>query len=291
MIVSKNYNKKNIFMAINDKFYYEITPPKKLVNINLPEIWRFRDLLYIFVWRDIKVRYKQTAIGVIWAIFQPLFTMLIFTVFFGRLAKMPSDGVPYPIFVYAGLLLWNYFSVALTNASDSLVANESIVKKVYFPRLILPLSTTVTPVIDFLLALVVLFGLMAFYHFVPNLIGIILMPFLLLISLLSAWGLGVFLASVNVKFRDVRHALPFFIQLMLFLTPVIYPVSLIPAKYQWIVYLNPMSGVIQTARTSLLGSGPVDWGILFISFAISLALVAGGIYYFRKTERFFADVL
>ncbi len=278
-------------MATADKFSYEITPPKKLVNINLPEIWRFRDLLYIFVWRDVKVRYKQTAIGVVWAIFQPLFTMLIFTVFFGKLAKMPSDGVPYPIFVYAGLLLWNYFSSALTNASDSLVANESIVKKVYFPRLILPLSTTVTPVLDFLLALVVLFGLMAFYHFTPSILGIILLPFLLLISLLSAWGLGIFLASVNVKYRDVRHALPFFIQLMLFLTPVIYPVSLIPSGYQWIVYLNPMSGVIQTARSSLLGSSPVDWNILLISLAISLIFVYGGIYYFRKTERFFADIL
>lgn len=278
-------------MTTESKFYYEITPPKKLVSINLPEIWRYRDLLYIFVWRDIKVRYKQTAIGVVWAIFQPLFTMIIFTVFFGRLAQMPSDGVPYPIFVYAGLLLWNYFSSALASASDSLVYNESIVKKVYFPRLILPLSTTVTPAVDFLLALIVLFGLMAYYHFTPHLLGIILLPLLLLISLLSAWGLGTLLASVNVKYRDVRHALPFFIQLMLFLTPVIYPVSMIPAKFQWIIYLNPMAGIIQTARAALLGGGAVDWSILFISFGISLVLVYCGIYYFRKTERFFADIL
>lgn len=278
-------------MAIDKKFYLEITPPKKLVSINLPEIWRYRDLLYIFVWRDIKVRYKQTAIGVAWAIFQPFLTMLIFTIFFGRLAKIPSDGVPYPIFVYAGLLLWNYFSIALTNASDSLVLNENIIKKVYFPRLILPLSTAVTPILDFALALIVLFGLMIFYHFTPNILGLVLIPFLLLISLCSAWGLGVFLASINVKYRDVRYALPFFIQIMLFLTPVIYPVSMIPQKYQWIIYLNPMSGVIQTARTSLFGSGPIDWSILMMSFGISLLLVYAGIYYFRKTERFFADIL
>jgi lipopolysaccharide transport system permease protein len=274
-----------------NKLYYEITPPEKLVSINLPEIWRYRDLLYIFVWKDIKVRYKQTAIGVLWAIFQPFLTMIIFTVFFGRLAKMPSDGVPYPIFVYAGLLLWNYFSTALANASDSLVMSEGIIKKVYFPRLILPLATTVTPVVDFLLALVILFGLMIFYHFTPHLLGIILMPILLLISLLSAWGLGVCLASVNVKYRDVRYILPFFLQIMIFLTPVIYPVSMIPQKYQWIIYLNPMAGVIQTARTSLLGSGPINWIVLLISFGISLLLVYGGIYYFRRTERFFADIL
>ncbi|MEI6040059.1 MAG: ABC transporter permease [Candidatus Berkelbacteria bacterium] len=276
---------------IAEKTYYEIKPPKGLVHIDLKEIWAYRELLYIFVWRDIKVRYKQTAVGVMWAIFQPFFTMLIFTIFFGRFAKMPSDGVPYPIFVYAGLLLWNYFSNALSSASDSLIVSEGIIKKVYFPRLILPLSTTVTPVFDFFLALVVLFGLMIFYHFTPHFLGIILIPLLLLISLLSAWGLGVFLASVNVKYRDVRYILPFFIQIMLFLTPVIYPISIIPAKYQWLIYLNPMAGVIQTARTTLLGGGSVDWQILSMSFGISLILVIGGIYFFRKTERFFADIL
>lgn len=273
------------------KIKYEITPPKGLASINLPEIWRFRDLLYIFVWRDIKVRYKQTAVGVLWAIFQPLLTMLIFTVIFGRLAQMPSDGIPYPIFVYAGLLLWNYFSIALTNASDSLVLNENMIKKVYFPRLLLPLSTAVTPMVDFVIALIVLFGLMFYYHFTPSFLGIILMPILLLISMFSAWGLGIFLASVNVKYRDVRYALPFFIQILLYITPVIYPVSIIPSKYQWIAYLNPMSGVIQTARTSLLGHGTINWNMLAISFAVSLFLVIGGISYFRKTERYIADVL
>jgi lipopolysaccharide transport system permease protein len=273
------------------KIKYEITPPKGLVSLNLPEIWRFRDLLYIFVWRDVKVRYKQTAIGVVWAIFQPLLTMLIFTVFFGRLAQMPSDGIPYPIFVYTGLLLWNYFSVALVNTSDSLILNESIVKKVYFPRLLLPLSTVVTPIVDFVLALIVLVGLMFFYHFTPNLLGLALIPILVSISMLSAWGLGIFLTSVNVKYRDVRHALPFFIQILLFVTPVIYPVSLIPAKYQWIIYLNPMSGVIETARTALLGHGTINWTHLLVSFGISILLVIGGVSYFRKTERYIADIL
>ncbi len=269
---------------------YTIEPPKKFANINFSELWRFRELLYIFVWRDIKVRYKQTAVGVAWAVFQPLFTMLIFTIFFGRLAKVPSDGVPYPIFVYCGLLLWNYFSVALTNASDSMIINENIIKKVYFPRLLLPFSTAITPIIDFAVSLIILFILMAFYHFTPHILGIILIPFLLLISLISASGLGILLASINVKYRDVRYALPFFIQMLLFITPVIYPVSMIPAKFQWIILLNPMSGVITTARNAFL-HGTFNWHLPAISLGIGLVLLIVGISYFRKTERFFADIL
>lgn len=270
---------------------YEITPPKGLVSINFPEIWRFRNLFYIFVWRDVKVRYKQTFVGIAWAIFQPLLTMLIFTIFFGRLAKIPSDGMPYPIFVYSGLLLWNYFSTALTNASDSLIINDSIIKKIYFPRLILPISASVTPTIDFLFSLAVLFGLMAYYHYTPSILGIILIPIMLLISFLFASGLGIFLASINVKYRDVRYILPFFIQMLLFVTPVIYPVSLIPQKFQWIIYLNPMAGAITVMRSSLLQTGSINWQIIFISLGISIFLLLAGIAYFRKTERFFADIL
>lgn len=273
------------------KTEYEIKPPKGLVNFNFPEIWRYRELLYVFAWRDIKVRYKQTAIGALWAIFQPFVTMIIFTVFFGGLAKVPSDGIPYPIFVYTGLLFWNYFSTALTNASNCLVENENIVKKVYFPRLILPVSTTVTPLIDFCFALLILFGLMIYYHFTPSFLGIVLIPVLLLISMLTASGLGFFLSAVNAKYRDVRYALPFFIQIMMYVTPVIYSVNIIPHKFQWIAYLNPMAGVISTARVVLLGTGSVDMIEAVIAPVVTIILFIIGLAYFRKTERFFADIL
>lgn len=271
--------------------HYVITPPRSLVQFNFPELWRFRELLYIFVWRDIKVRYKQTVLGVAWAVFQPLVTMLIFTVFFGRLAQVPSDGTPYPIFVYSGLLFWNYFSTALTNASNCLIENENIIKKIYFPRLILPLSTTTTPAIDFVFALLVLFGLMAYYRYVPDFWGIVILPVLLLFSFMAASGLGLFLASLNAKFRDVRYILPFFIQILLFVTPVIYPVSLLPERLQWILYLNPMTGVITVARSLLLGGSMINWELVGISAAMSIIFLLIGIMYFRKTERFFADIL
>ncbi len=268
-----------------------ITPPKSLIQINLPELWRFRELLYIFVWRDIKVRYKQTILGVAWAIFQPFVTMIIFTIFFGRLAGLPSDSVPYPIFVYTGLLFWNYFSTALTNATNCLVENENIIKKVYFPRLILPISTTVTPTIDFLAALVVLFGLMVYYRYMPDWQGIVLLPILIVVALLAAAGLGLFLSSVNVKYRDVRYILPFFTQILIFVTPVIYPVGLVPEKFQWLLYLNPMTGVITAARATLLGTGVVDWALVGVSLLMAIAFFLVGIVYFRKTERFFADII
>lgn len=270
---------------------YVITAPKGLVNINFAELWRYRDLLFIFVWRDVKVRYKQTVLGVAWAIFQPLLVMIIFTLFFGQLAKIPSDGVPYPIFVYSGLLLWNYFSSALTNASDCFIVNESIVKKVYFPRLLLPISTTITPMIDFALAFTILFLLMWYYNFTPSLLGIALIPVLLIITLLSASGLGLFLSSVNAKYRDVRYILPFFVQVLMYITPVIYPVSLIPSKYQWIMLLNPMSGVITAERSILLKTAPFNTSALLSSLIIGIILLLLGVAYFRKTERFFADVL
>lgn len=270
---------------------YEITPAKGLVHLDLPEIWRFRDLIYIFVWRDIKVRYKQTAVGVAWALFQPFINMIIFSVFFGSLAKIGSDGIPYPIFVFTGLLLWNYFSTSLSNVSNCLVENENIIRKVYFPRLVLPIATSITPIVDFVIALIIMIGLALYYHYSPNLLGVLMLPILVLISQISSSGLGLFLASVNAKFRDVRYVLPFFIQIMFFITPVIYPVSIIPARFQWIIFLNPMAGIISFARTSLLGSGANNWGSLGISLAMSLVLMLIGIVYFRKTERFFADVL
>jgi len=261
------------------------------VEVNLPEIWKYRELLYIFAWRDIKVRYKQTVLGIAWAIFQPFVTMVIMSVIFGRLAGVPSEGIPYPIFLYTGLLIWNYFSSALTSASDCLVNNEGIIKKVYFPRLILPLSTAVTPLVDFCFAFLVLIGMMVYFQYTPTLLGIVFLPILLLITLLSASGLGFFLASVNVKFRDVRYILPFFIQILLYVTPVIYPLSIVPEQYRWILSLNPMAGVISFARATILGSGSIDWLHLGYSALASVIIVILGIAYFRKTERFFADIL
>ena len=217
--------------------------PKKVFSFtDLRELWIYRELLYFFSWRDIKVRYRQTFIGILWAVFQPLITMIVFTVLFGKLAGIPSNGVPYPIFVYVGLLFWQFFSSALNDTSNVLLTNQAIVTKVYFPRLILPISAVITNLIDFAIGAFILVGLMIFYGYVPNLFGLLVLPLLLLISFMAAIGGGLFLASINVKYRDVRYALPFFIQLLLFLTPVIYPAS-IAGKYSKLLAINPMTGV------------------------------------------------
>ena len=275
----------------DDNFYLEIKPAGSFIRIDFKEIWRFRELFYAFSWRDIKVRYKQTALGVAWAIFQPFLMMLIFSVFFGRLINVPSDGVPYPVFVFCGLLFWNYFSTALNNASNSLIGNVGMIQKVYFPRLILPFSSTITPIIDYLFSFIVFIGLMFYYHITPTFLGLVVTPLLVLIAFICSTGIGLFFASANVKYRDVRFILPFFIQLFMFVTPVIYPVSIIPARFQWVSYLNPMSGVISAARSSFFGATPVDWLALLISLGISLLILILGVYYFNKTERFFADVI
>lgn len=267
-----------------------IKPQSGWIGINFKELWKYRELFYIFTWRDIKVRYKQTVIGIAWAILQPFLLMVVFSVFFGKLAKIPSDNIPYPIFVFSGLLFWNYFSIALTNTSNTLIENENMIKKIYFPRLILPLSPSITPIVDFLIAFVVFGGMLIYYHFTPTLIGIILLPILMIISFLSAAGLGTFLAAINVRYRDIRYALPFFIQLLIFLTPVIYPATLIGEKYRWILALNPMTGVIEAARAGMLGAKPIDFNLLAISGITSVILFLLGVFYFRKTEKSFADI-
>ncbi len=265
--------------------------PKKTFSWNdLKEIWQYKELLYFFTWKDFKVRYKQTAIGILWAIFQPFMTMVVFSIFFGKFAKMPSDGIPYPIFVYAGLLFWQFFSTALSQTSSSLISNANIITKVYFPRLILPISGVITKFVDFFIASIILAGMMVYYGYVPNLSGLWIIPLLLLITFMAAIGGGLFLASINVKYRDVRYVLPYFIQIMLFLTPVIYPASMV-GKYSWILALNPMTGVIKAARASLFGNAPINWELLGISFiAVSILLVIGVIF-FKKTERHFADIV
>lgn len=267
-----------------------IKPRSGWISINFQELWKYRELFYIFTWRDIKVRYKQTVIGIAWAILQPFLLMVVFSVFFGSFAKIPSDNIPYPIFVFSGLIFWNYFSTALSNASNSLIENENMIKKIYFPRLILPLSTTITPIVDFIIAFVILFLMFIYYHLSIHLYIILLPPILLAITLLTASGVGTFLSAINIKYRDIRYALPFFIQLLLFVTPVIYPVSMISSKYHWLLLLNPMTGVIETARASILGTKPIDPSLLLISATFAGLFFVFGIYYFRKTERIFADV-
>lgn len=268
-----------------------IIKPKKTFSLaDFRELWDYKELLYFFTWRDLKVRYKQTIIGAAWAIVQPFITMVVFTVFFGNLAKVPSDGVPYPIFVYVGLLFWQFFSSALSDTSNVLISNQSIITKVYFPRLILPISGVITKFVDFLVAAIILIGLMFYYGFVPHIEGIWLIPLLLVITFAASVGAGLMLASINVKYRDVRYALPFFIQILLFITPVIYPAS-IAGKWSWLLAFNPMTGVIQSARAALLGTTVLNWHLLGISSIACVVLLVIGIYYFKKVERYFADIL
>lgn len=265
--------------------------PKKLFSFrDLRELWDYRELLYFFAWKDFKVRYKQTSIGILWAIFQPFLTMVVFSVFFGGLLKVPSDGVPYPIFVYTGLLFWQFFSTALLDTSNILITNQPIITKVYFPRLLLPLSSVATKFVDFVIAALILVGMMIYYQYTPHLSGLLIIPLLLLITFMASVGLGLILAAINVKYRDVRYALPFFIQLLLFLTPVIYPAS-IAGTYSYLLALNPMMGVIQSARASLLGTTALNWTLIGISLSATFVLLLIGIYIFKKTERYFADII
>jgi lipopolysaccharide transport system permease protein len=268
-----------------------IRPKNKWWELDFKEIWRFKDLFYFLAWRDIKVKYKQTAIGILWALFRPLFTMVVFTVFFGRLAHIPSEGVPYPIFVYAGLLFWTLFSTSLGDISDAFVGNEKIISKVYFPRIILPVASLLVNLVDFAIAALIYIGMAVVYHYTPSLVGILLFPLLIFMTIASSLGIGLLFSSLNVKYRDVRYVLPFFVQLMIFITPVIYPINLVSPNRRWILGLNPMSGVIDAARAGLLGNRPVDWGLLAISAASLLVYFFIGYIYFKKVEREFADYI
>ncbi len=268
-----------------------IIRPKRLFSFrDIKEIWEYKELLYFFTWRDLKVRYKQTALGVAWAIIQPFITMFVFSVFFGKLGGIPSDGIPYPIFVYVGLIFWQFFSGSLSSTSSVLVSNQSIITKIYFPRLLLPISSVVTQLVDAMIASTILIALMFYYNYVPHIEGLLVLPILLIISFMASVGGGLVLASINVKYRDVRYVLPFFIQLLLFLTPVIYPAS-IAGKYSWVMAINPMTGVIQNARAALLGTAPINWMLIMISLLACTMLLLFGIYVFKKVERYFADIL
>jgi lipopolysaccharide transport system permease protein len=267
-----------------------IRPPKGWIPVNLRELWAYRELLYFFTWRDIKVRYKQTLFGFAWAIIQPLFMMIIFSLFFGTLAKLPSEGIPYPLFSYAAVLPWTLFSEGLTRSSNSLVQDANLIQKVYFPRLLMPLSGILSPVVDFAIAFVVLIALMLYFGYYPSVMMLLILPFLLL-ELMLATGIGMWLSAINVEYRDVRYAIPFLIQLGLFASPVVYPVTFVPERFQ-VVYglLNPMAGIIEGFRWAILGTKPPSY-LLIASVAIIIVILISGAFYFRRREKAFADIV
>lgn len=266
-----------------------IRPLDGWLPIDLKELWEYRELVYTFAMRDIKVRYKQTALGAAWAIIQPFMMMVVFTIFFGKLAKIPSDGIPYPLFSYAALLPWTLFSEGITRSTNSMITNANIMTKVYFPRLVMPLSGILSPLIDFMIAFVILIAMMLFYGFVPT-TNIIWLPVFILLALMTSLGVGLWLSAFNVQYRDFQYTLPFLIQLWLFASPVAYPSSLLPDSYRWIYGLNPMAGVIEGFRWALLGTNPPSTMIAF-SFIIVIVLLISGAYYFKRMEKTFADVV
>jgi lipopolysaccharide transport system permease protein len=267
-----------------------ITPAAGWAAPNLRELWAYRELLYFLVWRDIKVRYKQTALGVTWAVLQPFLTMVVFSIFFGKLARIPSDGIPYPIFSFAALVPWTFFSYGLSQSANSVVADQQLVRKVYFPRLAIPTATVLSGVVDFVLAFVLLLGMMLYYGFVPTLQALWVVP-LLLLALVTSLGVGLWLSALNVQYRDVRYTIPFLTQLWLFATPIAYPSSLLAEPWRTVYGINPMAGVVEGFRWALLGSGTPPGAIILVSTVAALLLLIGGAFYFRRMEDSFADVI
>lgn len=267
-----------------------IEPSKGWVSLKLAELWEYRELLYFLTWRDIKVRYKQTILGAAWAIIQPLMTMVIFSLFFGRLAKMPSDGLPYPIFSYAALVPWTFFAYGLTQSSNSLVNSASLIKKVYFPRLAIPIATVLSGVVDFVLAFIVLLGMMLLYGIVPT-INVFWLPLFLVLALITSLGVGLWLSAMNVQFRDVRYTVPFLTQFWLFATPIAYPSSLLSEPWRTLYGINPMVGVVEGFRWALLGVDTAPGPIILVSTLASVAILISGAFYFRRMEKTFADVV
>lgn len=267
---------------------FEITPPQGWFDLNLRELWIYRELLYFLVWRDLKVRYKQTAIGVGWVIIQPFCTMLIFSFFFGRLAKIPSDGLPYPVFYYCALLPWMYFASALSNATNTVVEQERVITKVYFPRVLLPASAVVSGLVDFSVSLFMFMCMMLYYHMTPR-VTALLVPVFLLMAVTTALGAGLWLSALNAIYRDVRYAIPFLIQVWMFASPVAYPSTLVPAKWRWLYGLNPMTGVIEGFRWALTGHGHAPGPLLIASAAMVTLMLCGGLLYFKNMEGTIAD--
>ena len=267
-----------------------IVPSRGWRSLGLKELWQYRELLFFLIWRDIKVRYKQTALGAAWAILQPLFSMVVFSIFLGHLAKVPSDGIPYPLFTYCALLPWQLFAFALSESSSSLVASERLITKVYFPRLVVPIAAVLAGLADFAIAFSILLVMMPYYGLWPGW-RVLFLPLFLLLAVLTALGVGLWLSALNVQYRDVRYTITFLAQFWLFLTPVAYPSSLVPERWRLIYGLNPMAGVVEGFRWALLGKARSPGPLLLVSVLMVLAVLVGGLYYFRRTERTFADVV
>jgi lipopolysaccharide transport system permease protein len=267
-----------------------ISASNGLLSLNINEIWEYRELLGILAWRDVSVRYKQSIVGIGWAIIQPLMTMIIFTIIFGKFAKLPSDGLPYPIFSYCALLPWNYFARSLGDSSDSLVGSSHLITKVYFPRLILPISKVFAGLIDFAIAFAILLGMMAWYGIAPTK-GLLALPLFIGIAMLAALGVGTWFTALNVRYRDVKFVVPFLVQFWMYASPVAYSTSIIPEKWQWIYGLNPMVGVIEGFRWAMLGKAAPSITLLLLPFLIILAILLSGLYYFKMMEKTFADII
>lgn len=276
--------------AESKSLVWEIAPPRGWFDLNLREIWESRELLYFFVWRDLKIRYKQTAIGIAWVFVQPLLAMIVFTLFFGRLAKMPSEGLPYPVFYYTALLPWMYFAAALANATNTIVEHQRVITKVYFPRMILPFSAVLSGLVDLAIGFLLLIGLMLYYHMVPT-VATLLSPFLLLLAVATALAVGLWLAALNAIYRDVRYVVPFLVQFWLFASPVAYPSTLVPQRWRWLYGLNPMAGVIEGFRWALTGHGQAPSGLVLVSAGTVLILLLGGVMYFQSMEGTIADMV
>ncbi len=270
--------------------HYRIQPSKGFVSLRLNELWQYRELLYFLVWRDVKVRYKQTALGVLWAIIQPLMTMVVFSIFFGKLGKMPSDGIPYPIFSFAALVPWTLFSNGLTQATNSLISSSGLIKKVYFPRLIIPIATVLAGIVDFVIAFIILLILMFIYGIVPTL-NILWLPLLVVLTLITSLSVSLWLSALNVKYRDVKYVIPFLTQIWLFATPIAYSSSILPESWRTIYGINPMVGVIEGFRWALLGTQTNLGWMTFISTLAAVALLISGAFYFRRMEKNFADLI
>lgn len=273
-----------------NRYHTVITPPAGVLAIDFRELWAYRELLTLLVWRDATIRYKQSAVGIGWALIQPLLMMLIFTVVFGRFAKLPSDGLPYPVFTFCALLPWNYFARSLSDSSNSLVGSSHLVTKVYFPRLILPLSKVFSGLVDFAIGFVMLLGMLVWYRIAPTK-GLLLLPAFLAMAMLASLSAGLWLTALNVKYRDVVFVVPFLVQLGMYASPVAYSTSIVPVKWQWIYALNPMVGVIEGFRWALLGKAAPAVEPMLVSLAIALLLLLSGLYYFRRMERTFADII
>jgi lipopolysaccharide transport system permease protein len=267
-----------------------IEPSHGWVSLKLKELLEYQELLYFLIWRDIKVRYKQTVLGAAWAVIQPFFTMVVFSIFFGSLAKVPSDGIPYPIFSYAALVPWTFFANGLSQGSNSLVSNSNLIKKVYFPRLAIPISAVLSGFVDFALSFALLIGMMLYFNIAPT-IHLVWLPFLLLLALITSLGVSLWLSAMNVEFRDVRYTVPFLTQIWLFATPIAYPSSLLPEPWRTLYGINPMAGVVEGFRWALLGTHTAPGPMIIVSALAALALLVGGTLYFRRMEKTFADVV